>query len=88
MVLPDLSGSREAARRLISTLDEVENCVVIVDASLAVSTAPSFVDELCKVLLVELSAAEVRIIDAPEKLRFYAQRSVDQREVSAKLVFI
>ncbi|HEU5002310.1 MAG TPA: hypothetical protein VFW71_05965 [Actinomycetota bacterium] len=59
-----------------------------IDCSKVQASAPSFVDELIKIALVERGAARLILTAAPSKMRGYAVRSAANRDVSARLTII
>jgi hypothetical protein len=52
------------------------------------ASAPSFVDEMVKILLVEREAAQVRLLRAPARTREYAERSARNRGVDARFLAV
>lgn len=83
---PALVSSRPLARELADQLPSVlAGEEVVVDFSEAQATAPSFVDELVKIVLVERSAATLRMVHVPERTAAYARRSAERRSVAGHL---
>jgi hypothetical protein len=86
---PRRVGSREQARSLFSTLPvDLSESEIHVDCSQVEASAPSFVDEMVKILLVERDAAQVRLLSAPPRTREYAERSARNRGVDARFIAV
>jgi hypothetical protein len=86
---PRRVGSREQARSLFSALPvDLSESEIHIDCSLVEASAPSFVDEMVKILLVEREAAQVRLLSAPQRTREYAERSARNRGVDARFVAV
>jgi hypothetical protein len=82
---PPRVGSREQARSLLATLPiDLSESEVQIDCSRVEASAPSFLDEMVKILLVEREAAQVRLLRAPQRTREYAERSARNRGVDAR----
>ncbi len=76
---PSRAGSRDQARALLEALPQ--------DLSASeLASAPSFVDELVKIILVQRKAACLVLSQAPERTREYAERSAKNRGVASRLV--
>jgi hypothetical protein len=86
---PRRVGSREQARSLFSTLPvDLSDSEIHIDCSQVEASAPSFVDEMVKILLVEREAAQVRLLRPPRRTREYAERSARNRGVDARLLAV
>lgn len=83
---PPLVGSRELAREFVAQLpDDLSNAEVTVDCAHVEASAPSFVDELVKIVLVEREARRLVLQAVPERTARYATRSALNRAVSDRL---
>lgn len=89
LTLPKLAGSRQL---VVTLLDEIPSDLefkeVVINAEELVSAAPSFVDELCKQLLVTRNASRLTVNEASERFLFYLQRSAVARGVADRLVIV
>ncbi len=84
---PSRAGSRDQARALLEALpQDLSASEVLVDGSSVLASAPSFVDELVKIILVQRKAACLVLSQAPERTREYAERSAKNRGVASRLV--
>ena len=84
---PSRVGSREEARALLESLPrDLSSSEVLVDCSQIQASAPSFVDELVKILLVERNAARLHLSKAPARTQHYAERSARNRGVASRLL--
>ncbi len=82
---PRRVGSREQARSFLATLPiDLSDSEIHIDCAQLEASAPSFIDEMVKILLVERSAAKVRLLRAPPRTREYAERSARNRGVDAR----
>lgn len=83
---PPLVGGRELAREFASDLPaDLTADDVIIDCANLEASAPSFVDELVKIVLVERNARRLSFEDAPERTASYALRSAENRDVADRL---
>lgn len=80
--IPALPGGREFARGLLRDLRSAPDEILRVDASAVEAAAPSFIDELCKELLVTRSFLRVDLLDASEHFNFVFARSAKVRQVA------
>ena len=86
---PSRVGSREQARSLFATLPtDLSESEIHIDCSQVEASAPSFLDEMVKILLVEREAAQVRLLGAPPRTREYAERSARNRGVDARFLAV
>lgn len=83
---PALVSSRPLAREFTAELaDDLNSGTVVVDCADIEASAPSFVDELVKIILVERGAKELRMVNVPSRTAAYANRSAQRRNVSDRL---
>lgn len=84
---PDLVGGRAAAREMLSTVpSDLARARVVVDCGDLLSTSPSFVDEVVKVVLADRRAAKLKLKNAPAQVAAWAQESAMDREVADRLM--
>lgn len=89
LTAPQLVTNRDQARRLTSSLpDDLSACVVEVDCSGMKASTPSFVDELVKQVLVARRAAELRLVDAPQRTNELAHKFAGNHGVAANLATV
>lgn len=86
---PSRAGSRDQARAWLEALpQDLSSSDVLVDCSHVLASAPSFVDELVKIILVERKAARLLLSQAPDRTREYAERSAKNRDVDSRLIAV
>lgn len=79
---PDYIGGRHAAAAWLAALGEDFTDVrVDIDCSALVSTSPSFVDELLRILIVDRGAAMVKMQDVPLDVAKWAHETRHRREL-------
>lgn len=85
-VLPELASSRVQARTLLANLPQsLEDAAVQVDCRSLLSSAPSFVDETVKIILVQRKAARLILNAAPPRLAQLAMRAATNHNVGDRL---
>ena len=67
--------------------EDLSSARVVIDCSDMSAAAPSFVDEIVKEILEDRRAAQLEILDAPDRLQSHFSRSAHLRAVSDRLVF-
>lgn len=83
---PALLGSRERAREFLAELpNDLTSIKLIINCQDTEASAPSFVDEVVKIVLVERKAEFLTFEEVPERTASYALRSADRRGVSSRL---
>jgi hypothetical protein len=83
---PALVGSRDLAREFLRDLpSDLADAQVVINCANVEASAPSFVDEVVKVVLVERAASHLLFSHAPKRTAEYAQRSAVSRGVDDRL---
>ena len=86
LTAPKLVSSRNQARELTAGLPaNLADATVVVDCSALQASAPSFVDELVKVCLVERNGQSLVLVNAPDRTAELARRAASNRRVADRL---
>jgi hypothetical protein len=86
LIAPKLVSSRDQARELTSGLaPDLSDTPVMVDCTTLQASAPSFVDELVKAVLVDRRADRLIIKGAPERTVELIRRAAQNRGVLDRL---
>ena len=86
VVLPERAGTREQAEKLVAGLpSNLAGVKVIVDGREMAASAPSYMDELVKQVLVIRGAGNLTLLDVGHRAAGYATASAQRRMVSERL---
>jgi hypothetical protein len=86
VMLPERAGTRSEVRNLLASLPEdLTDAQVRVDGAVMAATAPSFIDELVKQVLVERNAGTLLIVNLTDRPAGYALASAQRRGVDTRL---
>jgi hypothetical protein len=80
---PDYIGGRAAAADWLANLgSDLSGVRVDIDCSALVSTSPSFVDEVLKILVVDRGASLVKMKDVPLDVATWVDETLKRRSIA------
>lgn len=86
LVLPERAAGRPEARHFVSSLrGSLAGITVHVDASGMAASAPSFLDELVKQILVDRGAAKLVLFNVTNRPAGFATSAAQRRSVEDRL---